>query len=243
MRHTSTPVNSTIHSPTTCVILARRSKPQVSYRETIRTRVNDVEGKHAKQSGGRGQYGHVVIDLYPLDPEGPGYEFVNEIKGGVIPGEYIPAVDKGIQEQLKSGPLAGYPVVDLGVRLHFGSYHDVDSSEMAFKMATVLAFKKGFMEANPVLLEPIALLSVTAPDKYSGDIMGDLNKRRGRITNMIPTDTGKQIIEAEVPMLELSGYSTSLRSITGGSGDFEYVVSKYEQAPADVQNRVIEEQK
>ena len=119
----------------------------------------------------------------------------------------------------------------------------VDSSEMAFKMATVLAFKKGFMEANPVLLEPIALLSVTAPDKYSGDIMGDLNKRRGRITNMIPTDTGKQIIEAEVPMLELSGYSTSLRSITGGSGDFEYVVSKYEQAPADVQNRVIEEQK
>ena len=114
---------------------------------------------------------------------------------------------------------------------------------MAFKMATVLAFKKGFMEANPVLLEPIALLSVTAPDKYSGDIMGDLNKRRGRITNMIPTDTGKQIIEAEVPMLELSGYSTSLRSITGGSGDFEYVVSKYEQTPADVQNRVIEEQK
>lgn len=128
---------------------ANIGKPQVSYRETIRARVNDVEGKHAKQSGGRGQYGHVVIDLYPLDPEGPGYEFVNEIQGGVIPGEYIPAVDKGIQEQLKSGPLAGYPVVDLGVRLHFGSYHDVDSSELAFKLAASLAFKAAFAKSKP----------------------------------------------------------------------------------------------
>ena len=171
------------------------------------------------------------------------YEFEEKIFGGAVPRNYFPAVEKGIQECVKAGPLAGYPVVGIKATLIDGSYHPVDSSEMAFKMATVLAFKKGFMEANLVLLEPIALLSVTAPDKYSGDIMGDLNKRRGRITNMIPTDTGKQIIEAEVPMLELSGYSTSLRSITGGSGDFEYVVSKYEQTPADVQNRVIEEQK
>ena len=216
--------------------------PRVAYRETIRKKVK-VQGKHKKQSGGHGQYGDVVMEFEPSGDLSKPYEFEEKIFGGAVPRNYFPAVEKGIQECVKAGPLAGYPVVGIKATLIDGSYHPVDSSEMAFKMATVLAFKKGFMEANPVLLEPIALLSVTAPDKYSGDIMGDLNKRRGRITNMIPTDTGKQIIEAEVPMLELSGYSTSLRSITGGSGDFEYVVSKYEQAPADVQNRVIEEQK
>ena len=216
--------------------------PRVAYRETIRKKVK-VQGKHKKQSGGHGQYGDVVMEFEPSGDLSKPYEFEEKIFGGAVPRNYFPAVEKGIQECVKAGPLAGYPVVGIKATLIDGSYHPVDSSEMAFKMATVLAFKKGFMEANPILLEPIALLSVTAPDKYSGDIMGDLNKRRGRITNMIPTDTGKQIIEAEVPMLELSGYSTSLRSITGGSGDFEYVVSKYEQAPADVQNRVIEEQK
>ena len=218
------------------------SKPKVPFRETLRKN-SDVEGKHKKQSGGHGQYGHVKMRFEPSgDLETP-YVFEQVVVGGAVPKNYFPAVEKGLQECVLKGPLAAYPVVGVKATLYDGSYHPVDSSEMAFKMATVLAFKKGFMEANPVLLEPIALLSVTAPDKYSGDIMGDLNKRRGRITNMIPTDTGKQIIEAEVPMLELSGYSTSLRSITGGSGDFEYVVSKYEQAPADVQNRVIEEQK
>ena len=217
-------------------------KPRIAFRETIKKKVQ-VQGKHKKQSGGHGQYGDVVMEFEPSGDLSKPYEFEEKIFGGAVPRNYFPAVEKGIQECVKAGPLAGYPVVGIKATLIDGSYHPVDSSEMAFKMATVLAFKKGFMEANPVLLEPIALLSVTAPDKYSGDIMGDLNKRRGRITNMIPTDTGKQIIEAEVPMLELSGYSTSLRSITGGSGDFEYVVSKYEQAPADVQNRVIEEQK
>ena len=217
-------------------------KPRIAFRETIKKKVQ-VQGKHKKQSGGHGQYGDVVMEFEPSGDLSKPYEFEEKIFGGAVPRNYFPAVEKGIQECVKAGPLAGYPVVGIKATLIDGSYHPVDSSEMAFKMATVLAFKKGFMEANPVLLEPIALLRVTAPDKYSGDIMGDLNKRRGRITNMIPTDTGKQIIEAEVPMLELSGYSTSLRSITGGSGDFEYVVSKYEQAPADVQNRVIEEQK
>ena len=217
-------------------------KPRIAFRETIKKKVQ-VQGKHKKQSGGHGQYGDVVMEFEPSGDLSKPYEFEEKIFGGAVPRNYFPAVEKGIQECVKAGPLAGYPVVGIKATLIDGSYHPVDSSEMAFKMATVLAFKKGFMEANPVLLEPIALLSVTAPDKYSGDIMGDLNKRRGRITNMIPTDTGKQIIEAEVPMLELSDYSTSLRSITGGSGDFEYVVSKYEQAPADVQNRVIEEQK
>ena len=217
-------------------------KPRIAFRETIKKKVQ-VQGKHKKQSGGHGQYGDVVMEFEPSGDLSKPYEFEEKIFGGAVPRNYFPAVEKGIQECVKAGPLAGYPVVGIKATLIDGSYHPVDSSEMAFKMATVLAFKKGFMEANPILLEPIALLSVTAPDKYSGDIMGDLNKRRGRITNMIPTDTGKQIIEAEVPMLELSGYSTSLRSITGGSGDFEYVVSKYEQAPADVQNRVIEEQK
>lgn len=215
-------------------------KPRIAFRETIKKKVQ-VQGKHKKQSGGHGQYGDVVMEFEPSGDLSKPYEFEEKIFGGAVPRNYFPAVEKGIQECVKAGPLAGYPVVGIKSTLIDGSYHPVDSSEMAFKMATIIAFKKGFMEANPVLLEPIALLSVTAPEKYSGDIMGDLNKRRGRVTNMIPTDNGKQIIEAEVPMLELSGYSTSLRSITGGSGDFEYVVSKYEQAPADVQAKQVSE--
>ena len=216
--------------------------PIVEYKETIRGTA-EVEGKYKKQTGGHGQYGHVKMRFEPSgDLEAP-YVFEQEVVGGAVPKNYFPAVEKGIAEAVQKGPLAAYPVVGVKAVLYDGSYHPVDSSEMAFKMAASQAFKKGFMEAGPVLLEPISSLKVTVPDSYTGDVMGDLNKRRGRITNMIPTDTGKQIIEAEVPMLELSDYSTSLRSITGGSGDFEYVVSKYEQAPADVQNRVIEEQK
>ncbi|MFQ9515616.1 MAG: elongation factor G [Eubacterium sp.] len=215
-------------------------KPRIAFRETIRKK-SQVQGKHKKQSGGHGQYGDVIMEFEPSGDLSKPYEFEEKIFGGAVPRNFFPAVEKGIQECVKAGPLAGYPVVGVKATLIDGSYHPVDSSEMAFKTASILAFKKGFMEASPVLLEPIAQLSVTAPDRFSGDIMGDLNKRRGRITNMTPLDGGKQLIEAEVPMLELSGYSTSLRSITGGSGDFEYVVSKYEQAPADVQAKQVAE--
>ncbi|TCP97207.1 translation elongation factor 2 (EF-2/EF-G) [Cricetibacter osteomyelitidis] len=221
---------------------ANIGKPQVSYRETIRTRVNDVEGKHAKQSGGRGQYGHVVIDMYPLDPEGPGYEFVNEIKGGVIPTEYIPAVDKGIQEQLKSGPLAGYPVVDLGIRLHFGSYHDVDSSELAFKLAASIAFKAAFNKANPVLLEPIMKVEVETPPEYVGDVIGDLSRRRA-IVNGQESNEFVTMISAEVPLSEMFGYATDLRSQTQGRASYSMEPFKYAEAPANVAAAVIEARK
>ena len=218
---------------------ANVGKPQVAYRETIRETIKDVEGKHAKQSGGRGQYGHVVIDLYPLEPGGKGYEFVNDIKGGVIPGEYIPAVDKGIQEQLKSGPLAGYPVVDLGVRLHFGSYHDVDSSELAFKLAASLAFKDGFKKAKPVLLEPIMKVEVETPEENMGDVIGDLNRRRGIIEGMDDTATGKTV-RAQVPLSEMFGYATDLRSQTQGRASYSMEFLKYAEAPNNVAQAVIE---
>ena len=221
---------------------ANIGKPQVSYRETIRTRVNDVEGKHAKQSGGRGQYGHVVIDLYPINPEGTGYEFVNEIKGGVIPGEYIPAVDKGIQEQLKSGPLAGYPVVDIGVRLHFGSYHDVDSSELAFKLAASLAFKAAFAKANPVLLEPIMKVEVETPPEYVGDVIGDLSRRRAMVNGQEANEFVVKI-DAEVPLSEMFGYATDLRSQTQGRASYSMEPLKYAEAPTSVAAAVIEARK
>lgn len=220
---------------------ANVGKPQVAYRETIRTTVKDIEGKHAKQSGGRGQYGHVVIDMYPLE-EGKAYEFVNDIKGGVIPGEFIPGVDKGIREQLKSGPLAGYPVMDLGVRLHFGSYHDVDSSELAFKIAASLAFKAGFMKANPVLLEPIMKVEVETPEDYMGDVIGDLNRRRGLIEGMEDGPSGK-IVRALVPLAEMFGYATSLRSATQGRASYAMEFAKYHDAPTNVAQAVIEERK
>ncbi len=218
---------------------ANIGKPQVAYRETIRDTVKDIEGKHAKQSGGRGQFGHVVIDMYPLEPGGAGYEFVNEIKGGVIPGEYIPAVDKGVQEQLKSGPLAGYPVVDLGVRLHFGSYHDVDSSELAFKLAASLAFKEGFKKAKPVLLEPIMKVEVETPEENMGDVIGDLNRRRGMIEGMDDTSTGKTV-RAQVPLSEMFGYATDLRSQTQGRASYSMEFLKYAEAPNNVAQAVIE---
>ena len=215
-------------------------RPRVAFRETIRGKVK-VQGKHKKQSGGHGQYGDVVMEFEPSgDLETP-YVFEEKIVGGVVPKNYFPAVEKGIQECVTKGPLAGYPVVGLKATLVFGSYHPVDSSEMAFKMASILAVKKAFAEpeAKPVLLEPIVSVKVTVPDKFTGDIMGDLNKRRGRVLGMNPDHKGNQIVEADVPMSEMIGYSTDLRSMTGGIGDYEYEFARYEQAPSDVQAKEI----
>lgn len=214
-------------------------KPKVAFRETIRKK-SDVEAKYKKQSGGHGQYGHVKMRFEPLgDLETP-YEFEQEVVGGAVPKNYFPAVEKGIQEAVQAGPLAAYPVVGVKAVLYDGSYHPVDSSEMAFKTAAIQAFKKGFMEASPVLLEPIVSMKVKVADKYTGDIMGDLNKRRGRVLGMNPDHKGNQIIEADVPMLEIYGYSTVLRSMTGGSGEFSYEFARYEQAPSDIQQKEIE---
>ena len=176
--------------------------------------------------------------MYPLE-EGKGYEFVNDIKGGVIPGEFIPGVDKGIREQLKSGPLAGYPVVDLGVRLHFGSYHDVDSSELAFKIAASMAFKSGFMQAQPVLLEPLMKVEVETPEDYMGDVIGDLNRRRGIIEGMEDGPTGK-IVRAMVPLAEMFGYATDLRSATQGRASYSMEFGKYAETPNNIAQAVIE---
>ena len=215
------------------------SKPKFAFRETIRKKVK-VQGKHKKQSGGHGQYGDVIMEFEPSgDLETP-YVFEEKVFGGSVPKNYFPAVEKGLQECVLKGPLAGYPVVGLKATLLDGSYHPVDSSEMAFKLATVLAFKQGFMAANPVLLEPIASLKVTVPDKFTGDVMGDLNRRRGRVLGMNSDHHGKQVIEADVPMSELFGYNTDLRSMTGGIGEYSYEFSRYEQAPGDVQKREVE---
>ena len=212
--------------------------PKVAFRETIRKK-SDVDTKYKKQSGGHGQYGHVKMRFEPSgDLETP-YVFEEEVVGGAVPKNYFPAVEKGLQESVVKGPLAGYPVVGVKAVLYDGSYHPVHSSEMAFKTATIQAFKKGFMEASPVLLEPIASLKVTVPDDYTGDVMGDLNKRRGRVLGMTPIAGGKQIIEADVPMTGLFGYCTVLRSMTGGRGSYAYEFARYEQAPSDVQEREI----
>lgn len=218
------------------------SKPKVPYRETIRKKVK-VQGKYKKQSGGHGQYGDVHIEFEPSgDLEVP-YIFEEKIFGGAVPKNYFPAVEKGLAESVLKGPLAGYPVVGIKATLVDGSYHTVDSSEMAFKMATIQAFKQGVMEATPILLEPIVSLNVIVPESYTGDIMGDLNKRRGRVLGMDPMPNGKQKIIADIPLSELYGYSTSLRSITGGMGDYSYEFNRYDPAPSDVQARVIEESK
>ncbi len=214
------------------------SAPKVAFRETIRKK-SDVEAKYKKQSGGHGQYGHVKMRFEPSDELETPYIFEEEVVGGAVPKNYFPAVEKGLQESVQSGPLAAYPVVGVKAILYDGSYHPVDSSEMAFKTATIMAFKKGFMEAGPVLLEPIVNMKVTVADKYTGDVMGDLNKRRGRVLGMNPDNKGNTIIEADVPELEIYGYSTSLRSMTGGSGTFEYEFARYEQAPTDVQEKEI----
>lgn len=214
-------------------------KPKFAFRETLRKKVK-VQGRHKKQSGGHGQFGDVWMEFEPSgDLETP-YVFEEKIFGGSVPKNYFPAVEKGLQECVQKGPLTGYPVVGLKATLVDGSYHPVDSSEMAFKMATILAFKKGFMDAGPVLLEPIASLKVTVPDKYTGDVMGDLNRRRGRVLGMNPDHKGKQVIEADVPMSELFGYNTDLRSMTGGIGTYEYEFARYEQAPGDVQKKEVE---
>lgn len=214
------------------------SKPKVAFRETIK-KTSDVEYKYKKQSGGHGQYGHVKMKFEPSGNLEEPYEFEQVVVGGAVPKNYFPAVEKGIQESVQKGPLAAYPVVGVKAILYDGSYHPVDSSEMAFKMATIQAFKKGFMEAHPVLLEPIVSLKVTVPDSYTGDIMGDLNKRRGRVLGMNPVSPGKQTIEADVPMMELFGYCTDLRSMTGGRGDYSYEFARYEQCPSDVQEKEV----
>ena len=214
-------------------------RPKVAFRETIRKKV-DVEYKYKKQSGGHGQYGHVKMTFEPSgDLEQP-YVFDQCVVGGAVPTNYFPAVEKGVQDAVLKGPMAAYPVVGVKAVLYDGSFHPVDSSEMAFKVAAMQAFKKGFMDASPILLEPIASLKVVVPDKYTGDIMGDLNKRRGRVLGMNPTEHGYQEIIADVPVMELYGYNTDLRSMTGGSGTFSYEFARYEQAPSDVQEKEIE---
>ena len=214
-------------------------KPKVAYRETIR-KTSDVEYKYKKQSGGHGQYGHVKMKFSPSGNLDEAYEFDQEVVGGTVPKNYFPAVEKGIIDSVQRGPLAAYPVVGVRAVLYDGSYHPVDSSEMAFKTASVQAFKKGFIEAGPVLLEPIVSLKVTIPDAYTGDVMGDLNKRRGRVLGMNPIQGGKQVIEAEVPQSELFDYCTVLRSISGGRGDYSYEFARYEQAPQDIQSKEVE---
>ncbi len=210
------------------------SKPKIAFKETIRKNA-DVEYKYKKQSGGHGQYGHVKMRFSPLGDTDKTYEFSQEVVGGAVPKNYFPAVEKGLQEACEKGPLAAYPVVGINAVLYDGSYHSVDSSEMAFKKATIQAFKKGVMEAGPILLEPIMSLKVIVPDKYTGDVMGDLNKRRGRVLGMNSIGKGKQLIEADIPMMELTGYCTILRSMTGGRGDYSYEFVRYEQTPNDIQ--------
>lgn len=214
------------------------TQPKVAFRETIK-KTSDVEYKYKKQSGGHGQYGHVKMKFEPSGSLEEAYAFEQIVVGGAVPKNYFPAVEKGIQESVLKGPMAAYPVVGVKAILYDGSYHPVDSSEMAFKMATIQAFKKGFMEAHPVLLEPIVSLKVTVPDAYTGDVMGDLNKRRGRVLGMNPAPGGKQVIDADVPMMGLFGYCTDLRSMTGGRGEYEYEFSRYEQAPSDVQEKEV----
>jgi elongation factor G len=214
-------------------------EPKIPYRETIKGKVESAEYKHKKQSGGHGQYGHVFLKLEPLK-RGVGFEFVDEIVGGVIPGKYIPSVEKGVKEAMIKGPLAGYPVVDVKVTLHYGSFHDVDSSDIAFKIAAMQAFKKGFLEAKPILLEPIYEINVTIPEEYMGEVMGDISSRRGRIMGM-DTSGKMQIIKAVVPLADLYNYATKLRSITQGRGIFTRTFSHYEEVPKDNEAKIIAE--
>jgi elongation factor G len=210
--------------------------PQVAYRETIR-KIVEQEGKFIRQSGGRGQYGHVWLRLEPTAP-GEGYEFINEIVGGIVPKEYIPAVNKGVQEQMQNGVIAGYPMVDVKVTLYDGSFHEVDSSEMAFKIAASQCFKEGAKKAQPVLLEPIMTVEVVTPEEYMGDVMGDVNRRRGILQGMDEIPTGK-VIRAEVPLGEMFGYATDLRSLTQGRASYTMQFTKYHEAPSSIAEVVI----
>ena len=217
---------------------ANVGKPQVAYRETIRKQVTDVEGKFVRQSGGKGQYGHVVFRIEPNE-QGKGFEFLDEIKGGVVPREYIPAVQKGVEEALNAGVLAGYPVVDVKVALTFGSYHDVDSSEQAFKMAAIFGFKEGCKKANPVILEPMMAVEVETPEEYAGTVMGDLSSKRGMVQGMDDLVGGGKAIKAEVPLSEMFGYSTSLRSMTQGRANYTMEFKQYAEAPRNVSEAII----
>ncbi len=218
---------------------ANVGKPQVAYRETIRSKV-EQQGKFVRQSGGRGQYGDIWLRLEPQEP-GKGYEFVNGIVGGAVPREYIPAVDKGIKEAMETGVLAGFPIVDVKVTAFDGSYHDVDSSEMAFKIAGSIGFKEGFMKAKPVLLEPIMKVEVVTPEDYYGDIIGDLNRRRGQILGMDESPSGK-VIAAEVPLAEMFGYATSVRSMSQGRATFTMEFAKYVEVPKNVADAVMKKE-
>jgi elongation factor G len=210
--------------------------PQVAYRETIKTAI-DKEYKYAKQSGGRGQFGHVFLKIEPQEP-GAGYEFIDEIKGGVIPKEYIPAVNKGIQEAMNRGIQAGYPVVDVKVTLYDGSYHEVDSSEMAFKLAGSMGFREGARAANPVILEPLMKVEVEVPEDYMGDVIGDISKRRGQVNGMSER-SGNKIVDAFVPLAEMFGYSTDLRSMTQGRATYSMEFDHYEEVPSNVSKEII----
>jgi len=214
-------------------------KPQVAYRETIRKVCDEAEGKFIKQSGGRGQYGHVVLKLEPLEPGGENFEFVDAIKGGVVPREYIPAVQKGIEDTLPAGVLAGYPVVNVKATLFFGSYHDVDSNENAFKQAASIAFKEGLRRASPVLLEPMMAVEVETPEDYAGNVMGDLSSRRGMVQGMEDMAGGGKVIRAEVPMAEMFGYATTLRSLTQGRATYTMEFKQYAEAPKNVADAII----
>jgi elongation factor G len=215
---------------------ANIGNPQVAYREAI-TKTVEQEAKFVRQSGGRGQYGHVWLRLEPRET-GSGYEFVDDVVAGVVPKEYIPAVDKGVQEQMRSGILAGYPVEDVKVTLYDGSYHDVDSNEMAFKIAGSMSFRQGALEAAPCILEPMMKVEVVTPEDYMGDVMGDLNRRRGIVQGMDDSPVGK-IIRAEVPLREMFGYATDLRSVTQGRASYSMVFSKYAEAPKNIANAVM----
>jgi len=215
---------------------ANVGKPQVAYRETIRSSVK-AEGKFVRQSGGRGQYGHVWIELAPQEP-GAGFEFEDKIVGGAVPREYIGAVGKGIEEAMQNGVIAGYPMVDIKATLYDGSYHDVDSSEMAFKIAGSMGFKAGAQQAKPVLLEPIMKVEVVTPEDYMGDIVGDLNRRRGRINGMHDR-SGAKIVDAEVPLSEMFGYSTTLRSMSQGRANYTMQFEHYEEVPTNITKEII----
>ncbi|HJP35202.1 MAG TPA: elongation factor G, partial [Gammaproteobacteria bacterium] len=217
---------------------ANVGKPQVAYRETIRAPV-EQEGKFVRQTGGRGQYGHVYLRIEPAAP-GTGYEFLNEIVGGAVPREYINAVDKGVQEQMGNGVIAGYPVVDCAVALYDGSYHDVDSSEVAFKIAGSIAFKDGAVKARPVLLEPIMQVEIVTPEDYMGDVNGDLSRRRGVLQGLEESPAGK-IIRAEVPLAEMFGYATDLRSMSQGRATYTMEFGQYAHVPRSVANSIIKD--
>jgi elongation factor G len=218
-------------------VAANVGKPQVAYRETITVPVEKVEERYVRQTGGRGQYGHVVISLEPTGPGG-GYEFVDKIVGGVIPREYIPAVDTGIQEALEGGVVAGYPLVDVRATLTFGSYHDVDSSEMAFKIAGSMALKKAVRQARPVLLEPIMQVEVVTPEDYMGDVIGDLSSRRGKVEGMEQRGTS-QVIRSQVPLSEMFGYATDLRSRTQGRATYTMQFDSYQQVPESIAEEIV----